>query len=113
MRSEAKDVDIYIKGLKDERKEAVTWLRNLVREVHPDFEESMDYGMPTYRKGPHSIAIASQKNYISLYYFDYDRIEEFKERLGKVSTGRSCIRFRKFQHLNKDAIREMMARKKD
>jgi uncharacterized protein YdhG (YjbR/CyaY superfamily) len=101
-------VDSYIEGLEGERKEAVSWLRKLVKEVHSDFEESMLYGMPTYRKDDLSIAIASQKNYISFYYFDQEKVEEYRDRLGRVSTGKSCIRFSRFHHLDKDALREMM-----
>ena len=50
------------------------------------------------------IALASQKNYISLYICALDKgkyiAEKYKKDLGKVSVGKSCIRFKKLQDLN-------------
>ncbi len=50
------------------------------------------------------IALANQKNYISLYICALDKgqylAEKHKNELGKVSMGRSCIRFKKLEDLN-------------
>lgn len=54
------------------------------------------------------IALASQKNYISLYVCvakDGEYVaEKNKDKLGKVSVGRSCIRFKKLSDLDQDEL---------
>ena len=50
------------------------------------------------------IALANQKNYISLYVCSLEGgkyvAEKYKDELGKVSVGKSCIRFKKIDDLN-------------
>lgn len=58
------------------------------------------------------VALANHKNYISLYICavkDGKYVAETnKNRLGKVSVGRSCIRFKKLEDLNLDVVRELL-----
>ena len=63
------------------------------------------YKYASGREGDTSvIGLASQKNYISLYILaEKDGVylaEANKEKLGKVSVGKSCIRFKKLEDLN-------------
>jgi uncharacterized protein YdhG (YjbR/CyaY superfamily) len=50
--------------------------------------------MPTYRKGEGWVALANQKNYISLYTCGYHHIESFKTHYPDIKTGKGCINFR-------------------
>jgi len=58
------------------------------------------------------IALASQKNYISLYICaveDGEYIaEKYKDELGKVSVGKSCIRFKKIEDLHLTALKKVI-----
>ncbi len=58
------------------------------------------------------IALASQKNYISLYVCcitDGQYLaERNKKELGKVSVGKSCIRFKKLEDLNLPALKKLL-----
>ena len=60
------------------------------------------------------IALASQKNYISVYVCAVEKgeyiAEKNKSRLGKVSVGRSCIRFSKLEHVNLPVLKEVIRR---
>jgi hypothetical protein len=40
------------------------------------------------------VALASQKNYISLYTCSAENIATFKEKYGTIKTGKGCINFR-------------------
>lgn len=57
------------------------------------------------------IALANQKNYMSLYVCAIEDgqylAEAYKNQLGKVSVGRSCIRFKKLSDLNLDVVAEI------
>ncbi len=72
-----------------------------------------DYATKSGSKGKWPVvAIAPQKNYISLYVcavIDGTYMaERYQEKLGKVSCGKSCIRMKKFADLNKDTVSVML-----
>ena len=61
MQSKAKDVTTYIEEAPAERREALTRLRDLCRAILLDFEETMEYGGPSYRRnGEVEVGFASQ-----------------------------------------------------
>ena len=64
MQSKAENVGDELKEVPEERKEALKRLRKLCLDILVDFEESMDYGMPVYKRkgGEGEIGFASQKN---------------------------------------------------
>jgi uncharacterized protein YdhG (YjbR/CyaY superfamily) len=108
MHSEAETVDEYLETLKEERKEAIIKLREIVKTTHPKMEESMKYRMPTYSQQDQYIAFASQKLYISLYIRSAELILKYKNKLGKVSLGKNCIRFRKIVDMKFDVIKDLL-----
>ena len=59
-----------------------------------------------------TIALASQKNYMSLYLCAVDKgeyiAEKYKNELGKVSVGKSCIRFKKLEDLNLKTLKKVI-----
>ena len=83
-------------------------LRQVLFETVPDLEESMDYGMPTYRKGDELYAFASQKHYMSLYVPDSYVMKAYAEELGKVDLGKNCVRFRHLEDLDMEAVSRML-----
>ena len=105
----------YINELDSERAPQIQELVKLVRSnIKPGFIETMRWGMisyeiplevsgATYNKQPlNYVAIASQKNYISVYVLgiysnDNDQIE-FRSRWAKsgkrLNMGKSCVRFK-------------------
>lgn len=110
-----------------EREPALRELDELIRRKAPSLERTMvsgmamnmvGYGMFHYkgksgREGDWPvIALANQKNYISLYICATENGEYIAEknadRLGKVSVGRSCIRFKKLEDLNLSVIQEII-----
>ena len=58
------------------------------------------------------VSLASQKNYISIYVCATEDgkylAESYKDKLGKVSVGKSCIRFKKLEDLNLPALKELL-----
>ena len=123
--------DEYIASLPEERRRAVAAVRDVVRRnLPPGFEEGMQYGMigwyvplerfpDTYNGQPLGLAaLASQKNYMSLYlnnvYGDRETERWFRERYAasgkRLSMGKSCVRFTKLEDLPLDVIGETIAR---
>jgi uncharacterized protein YdhG (YjbR/CyaY superfamily) len=133
MQSQAKTFDEYIQELPEDRREAISTLRALIKKNLPEgYEEGMGYGMPGYSvplsrypKGylgrpdeplPY-IGLASQKNYMSLYLMniyankDHEKWfrEAFKKAGKKLDMGKSCVRFKKLDDLPLDVIAKAVA----
>lgn len=132
MRIDAKSPEEYISKLPDERKESITKLRNEINNNIPkDFQEVMIYGMigwvvphSVYPDGYHCtptdplpfMNIASQKNHIAVYhmgiYADKETLDWFTDEYHKVAKvklnmGKSCIRFRKPEHIPYELIGQL------
>ena len=133
MISKATTADQYMMELPEDRRESLTKLRDTVRKNLPKgFEERMGYGMMAYVV-PHSIypsgyhcdpkqalpfvCIASQKNFIALYhmglYSNPELLKWFKSEYpkhsaAKLDMGKSCIRFKKPEHIPFKLIGELM-----
>jgi hypothetical protein len=120
----AKTPEEYINLITDPvRKEEVVKIHNLIKATVPGLEDFILVGMigyghfhykyPSGREGDWSIiALASQKNYISVYVCaakDGQYIaEKNKDKLGKVSVGRSCIRFKKLEDVDIEQLKKVI-----
>lgn len=113
----------YIASLPADRRETVRALDQAIRKAVPDLKPNLSSGMLGYgryhykyasgREGDASmVALASQKNHISLYLCATENgeyiAEKNAERLGKVSVGKSCIRFKKLEDLNFKVAMELV-----
>jgi hypothetical protein len=128
--SAARNVDEYLEQLPAERREVAIALRKLVRDhLPPGYVEAMNWGMPIYEvplsRHPDTyngqplgyVAFAAQKNGYSLYLMGVygDPAREARllagfERIGrKPDMGKSCVRFRKLEHLPIEEIGELIA----
>lgn len=113
--TKAATVDEYLAAVPGERKEAVLFLHEFIQKTAPSLKPHFAYNMLGYGSFPYRnykkemiqwpvVALANQKNYISVYVCAVDKgeyvAEKSKEKLGKVSVGKSCIRFKKIEDLN-------------
>lgn len=114
----------YLASLPAPRKAALTAIHKAIRAAAPELKPSIQSGMLGYgtyhykyasgREGDAAVVgLASQKNHLSLYLGcatdgeDY-LAERNKNRLGNVSVGRSCIRFKKLEDLNLKVAMELV-----
>jgi uncharacterized protein YdhG (YjbR/CyaY superfamily) len=109
MQSEAATVTEYLKEVPKDRLPALIHLRKLCREHLTEFEESMEYGMPSYsRAGTVEVAFASQKNNISLYILRTDVLDVYRDQFSASSIGKGCIRYRNPAHIDFEMVKEML-----
>ena len=115
----------YLATLEAGRKKALTVIHRAIRQIIPGLKPGIHYGMIGYGIGPYrtksgregewfKVGLASQKNYMSLYIWASDPqsgyiAENNKDRLGKVSVGKSCIRFKKLEDLNLEVAMTLVA----
>ncbi len=110
MQSQAKNVDDYLKDVPEERKDSLEKLRKLCLEVLSGYEESMEFGMPGYKKrgGEIEIAFASQKNYISFYVLKQDVLDKHREELVGLNVGKGCIRYSKPGKIDFNIVQQLL-----
>jgi uncharacterized protein YdhG (YjbR/CyaY superfamily) len=111
MQSNAKDVATYIKEAPAERQEALIRLRDLCRTLLTGFEESMDYGGPSYkRNGEVEAGFASQKNFIGLYILRTDVMNAHKDllKVKGVSVGKGAIRYSRPEKIDFGVVESML-----
>lgn len=121
--TKATTVKEYLAAVPEERKEIMLFLHNLIQETVPKLKAHFAYNMLGYGSFPYRnykkemiewpvIALANQKNYISLYVcavIDGEYLaEKHQKELGKVSVGKSCIRFKKIENVNLPALKKLL-----
>ena len=118
-KSDAKTPEEYIAGVDDHRRDDIQQLHDFIREIAPELEPTMGFGMLGYgrfhykyasgREGEWmKIGIASNKRYISFYCCSADEqgyvAERYRERLPKASIGKSCVRFKRLSDLDLEVL---------
>ncbi len=94
MKSEANTVGDYLLEIPEKRIRALNKLRQLCLKYLPEYEESMMYKMPSYKRdGQVEVAFASQKQHISIYFLKHEVMLNNKEQLKGLNHGKGCIRF--------------------
>ena len=119
----ATTVEEYLDMLPPERREVIEYLHTFIQKVAPSLKPHFAYNMlgygsfktRNYKKEPiewPTISLASQKNYISLYVCAVQNgqyvAEKHKAELGKVSVGKSCIRFKKLEDLDLKGLEKVI-----
>ena len=123
-------VDAYLASLPADRRREIDRVRQVVKQNLPaGYEEGVGFGMicysvplsayrDTYNKQPLMYAaLASQKNYLSLYLMPVYPDNALEKRLRdafaasgkKLDMGKSCIRFKRADDLALDAIGDIVA----
>ena len=119
----AKSISEYIALIKEPRKSQIIELDSIIQKtvpfLKPVFASNMlGYGTFHYktksgREGEWPVlSLASQKNYISVYVCSVTNgkyiAEEYKDKLGKVSVGKSCIRFKKIEDIDLEVLKKVL-----
>ena len=119
----AKTIEEYFEMLEPSRRESIEFLHKFIRKTAPSLKPNFLYNMPGYGSFEYKnykkeiidwpiVALASQKNYISVYVCAVERgeylAEKHKNELGKVSVGKSCIRFKKPEDVNLKVLEKVI-----
>ena len=129
-KSKAETVDGYLTELPEGRRAAISAVRQVVLESLPQgYEEMMQFGMIGYMiplerypvtyngQALQYAALASQKNYMSLYLMNVysdeavERwfVDRYKDSGKKLDMGKACVRFKSLQDLPIDLVGEAIA----
>lgn len=87
------EIDEYLRSIPENRIAKFNSIIELVKLMYPMASLSMKYKMPTFTQGSAWVAVANQKNYISLYTCSAEHLTSFKVKHPKIKTGKGCINF--------------------
>ena len=119
----AKTVEEYIANVPPERKDIIEFIHKFIQKAAPSLKPHFAYNMLGYGSFPYVdykkreiewpiVALANQKQYVSVYVCAVEDGEYIAEKnadkLGKVSVGKSCIRFKKLEDLNLDEMEKVI-----
>jgi len=121
--TKATNVKEYIAAVPKEHKALIEYIHKFIQKAAPKLKAHFAYNMLGYGSFPYKnhrkelvnwsvIALANQKNYVSLYVCAVENgqyiAEKNKKELGKVSVGKSCIRFKKIEDLNLPVLKKVI-----
>ena len=130
MQSKTNTVKQYLNELPNDRKKAISIVRQTILENLPDgYDEVINWGMITYEvpletypntyngKPLMYAALASQKNYMAVYLMGCYMVPEIRNEFEKAynksgkrfDAGKSCIRFKKIDDLPLDLLGKTIA----
>lgn len=89
----ANSVDDYIANFTPEIQETLSLVRKKIQELVPDAEETISYGIPTYKlNGIYLVYFAGFKKHIGFYPAPVG-MEAFKEEFKSYKTGKGSVQF--------------------
>lgn len=122
--SKAKTIKEYLASVPEDRKELMNFLHQFIQKSAPKLKphfaiNMLGYGLfpwRNYKKEPIKwpvISLANQKNYVSIYICSVHDgkyvAETYARELGKVSVGKSCIRFKKLEDVHLPTLKKVIA----
>lgn len=107
-------VDDYLTELDPTSRAAVERLYSLARQIVPDADQGLGYGMPAlvYRGKP-LLSVMRAKAHIGVYPFSPDAVAAAVELLPGFDVAKGTIRFQPEHPLPEDAVRALVTRRKE
>jgi uncharacterized protein YdhG (YjbR/CyaY superfamily) len=119
----AKTVAQYLAAVPADRKEMIEFLHAFIQKTAPKLKPHFAYNMLGYGAFPYQnykkeliewpvISLANQKNYVSVYVCSIHDgkylAEMYAKELGKVSVGKSCIRFKRLEDIHLPTLKKVI-----
>ena len=91
-KSKPKIIDEYIAMFPKDVQKILENLRQVIRETAPDAEETIDYGIPTFKLNGNLVHFAAFKNHIG-FYPTPSGIDAFKKELSPYKQSKGTVQF--------------------
>lgn len=103
-----KSIDDYISGFPVEVQGLLQQVRLKIKELAPRAEETISYGIPTFKLNGNLVHFAAFKNHIGLYPTP-SGLEEFEKELSPYKQGKGSVQFPLDKPLPFDLIGKIVA----
>lgn len=107
MPAKPKTIDEYISSFTPEVQARLQQIRSLIKEMVPEAEEKISYGIPTFLLEKNLVHFAAFKEHIGFYALPTAN-EKFKKELSRYKVGRGSIQFPLSEPLPVELIRKLV-----
>lgn len=104
----AQTIDEYISGYPPEIRSRLEAIRAAIREIAPEAEEAVKYGLPTFVLHGNLVHFGAFKHHIGFYPAP-SGLEAFKDQLVQYKGSKGAVQFPLDQPLPLDLVREITA----
>lgn len=85
-------IDNYLTKIEPTKRQELERIRKIAKQVVPDAQEVISYGMPTLQyKGTSFLGFNTHTNHIGIYPYGGEEIEVFKDTLGSFKLSKGAI----------------------
>lgn len=104
------EIDAYLTSLDEPERSTLQALRHTVREVIPEAEEGMSYGIPAFRiHGKVVAGFAAFKNHLSYFPHSGSVLPQLADEVGGYESTRSSLHFPVHTPLPKPLLEKLIA----
>jgi uncharacterized protein YdhG (YjbR/CyaY superfamily) len=86
-------VDDYLNGLPDQEYLVLENIRQIIKFLVPDAEETISYKVPSYKFKGMLVGFGASKNHCSFFVMSSTLLNDFKEEVKDFDTSTGTIRF--------------------
>ena len=108
----ATTVDEYIQSQPEVYRKSLEQLRQLIRTLVPEANESISYGIACYTYHYMFVGFSAHKNHFTFTSMSSTLFQKFKEELEEYDTSMGGIRFKPGQEIPVDLISRIILEKK-
>ena len=101
------NIEEYIKSFQPDVQSILLKIQKIIRELIPEAEETINYGIPTFKLNGNLVHFAAYKNHIG-FYPTPSAIEKFKNELSEYETAKGSIIFPLNNSIPYDLITEIV-----
>ena len=91
MKPPAASIDDYLARLPSDQRAALQTLREQIRALAPDAEETISYGLPTFKLNGNLVHFGAAAKHCAFYPGAV--LDQFADRLAGFETGKGTLRF--------------------
>jgi uncharacterized protein YdhG (YjbR/CyaY superfamily) len=106
MKPPAASIDDYLAKLPPDQHAALEILRGQIRALAPEVEETISYGLPTFKLNGNLVHFGAAANHCAFYPGAV--VDRFADRLKGFELGKGTIRFQPDAPLPPDLIRDIV-----
>ncbi len=103
-------IDEYLSNLESPQRGELERIRRLVKQLVPDTEDTIGYGIPTIKyKGKNLLHFAAYKDHLSLYPGSAP-VQEFVDELTEFTISKGTIQFTPEKPLSDELLNKIIVR---
>lgn len=103
------DIDAFLAGLPEGRREALEDLRRVIAAAAPEAEEGISYGVPAFKyRGRPLVSFGAGKDHCSFYVQSPTVMEAHRNELAGYDTAKGTVRFTPDKPLPADLVTKLV-----